>query len=645
MANITLPANPVNGQKVTIGTKIYQYNSTTNRWISRKIQTLGTLTTDFTVAAPTITLANNNITVNAATNNFVNFSVDKDATISIDNQTTNATAVLYTANNTLKIDATANPLESGIIVVSAFDGRNTTTTNFTFTIDNDPPFISIPQSSYTLATDGTAITVTATATDPENQPLTYSATVSGDTAAIASVTNSANVYTITPSTNDNNGGTAIVSFTVTDGVNVKTANGSFTLTFPPDFTTFARQSTVLTPPTAYGFDKYGGSVAMTDIDTIIAAHSFSDRDSLANAGDVVINEWNGSNWTSNRTIVRSSDIASNDQFGYQVAADPSGTTKFAASAPYDDQTNEANIGAIYVFAKSGSSWSQEAKLVPSNYSTGHNNHFLGQALAMDGNYIVAGAQNDRSGSSGSVAGGTAWLWENTTGSTWTQNWRITGAGSDTARSGLGLPGTVDIDATAGLVVLGSPESNSDSGTVKVYNLSGTLLATLSTTDTSAAKLFGNYVAVSGDKIAVYGTASTNGASQGKVVIFENTSGNTWTERQTIEDGTSGSGHYGFGKGLRMIGDNLIILETDADPSNGNSDPGSVHMYQWNSSTNQFDAKDEESYQQSTEHKGINVNALAMAIDGTDAIVITGKNNSTSYTATANYGQVIIYDNY
>jgi hypothetical protein len=69
------------------------------------------------------------------------------------------------------------------------------------------------------------------------------------------------------------------------------------------------------------------------------------------------------------------------------------------------------------------------------------------------------------------------------------------------------------------------------------------------------------------------------------------------------------------------------------------------MYQWNSSTNQFDAKDEESYQQTTDHKGINVNALAMAIDGTDAIVITGKINSTSYTAAANYGQVIIYDNY
>jgi len=95
----------------------------------------------------------------------------------------------------------------------------------------------------------------------------------------------------------------------------------------------------------------------------------------------------------------------------------------------------------------------------------------------------------------------------------------------------------------------------------------------------------------------------------------------------------------------MIGDNLIILETDADPDNVNSDPGSVHMYQWNSSTNQFDAKDEEHYQQSTDHKGINQNALAMAIDGTDAIVITGKTNATTYTASTNYGQVIIYDNY
>lgn len=439
-------------------------------------------------------------------------------------------------------------------------------------------------------------------------------------------------------------GTEILNLSLDNGeddVSVAITDSSIAPPPPPDFTTFGRQSGgVLTPPTAYGYDKYGGSVAMTDIDTIIAAHSYSDRDSLANAGDVVINEWNGSNWTANRTTVRPTDIGGNDQFGYQVAADPSGTTKFAASSPYWDG-DETNQGAVYIFAKSGGSWSQEIRLVPTNHSTGHSNHFLGQALAMDGNYVVAAAPYDRSGSGGAVGtGGTAWLWENTTGSTWTQNWRITGADANLDTTGLGKPGTVAIDATAGLVVLGSPEYSSNSGTAKVYNLGGTLLATLSTGSTQYE--FGNYVAVSGDKIAVYGTVGAN--TQGRVYIFQNTSGNTWTLRQTINDGTGGSGHYGFGKGLRMIGDNLIILETDADPNNVNSDPGSVHMYQWNSSTNQFDAKDEEHYQQSTDHKGINVNALAMAIDGTNAIVITGKNIATSYNSVTNYGQVIIYDN-
>jgi len=230
MANLTFPSNPTNGQKVTVNDKVFVYSNTTSRWTATRLQVLGNLTDDFTIDPPTITLANNNITVNALTNNFINFSVDKDAKISIDNQTTNATAVLYTANNTLKIDATVNPLENGIVVISAYDGRNTTTANFTFSIDNNPPFISLPQSSFTLATDGTATTVTATATDPENQPLTYTSSVSGGYAnAITSVTNSANVYTITPSTDFADQGTAIVTFQVSDGVNIKTANASFTL--------------------------------------------------------------------------------------------------------------------------------------------------------------------------------------------------------------------------------------------------------------------------------------------------------------------------------------------------------------------------------------------------------------------------------
>jgi hypothetical protein len=99
---------------------------------------------------------------------------------------------------------------------------------------NTNPSISGVSSSYDLATDGTATTVTITATDPEGLPITYS--IASDTSGnIATVTQgtgaSSNVFTITPSTNTANAGTFSLTFRASDGVNLATAPASFTLQF------------------------------------------------------------------------------------------------------------------------------------------------------------------------------------------------------------------------------------------------------------------------------------------------------------------------------------------------------------------------------------------------------------------------------
>ena len=99
---------------------------------------------------------------------------------------------------------------------------------------NTTPSISGASSSYTLAADGTATTVTITATDPEGLPITYS--IASDTSGnIATVTQgtgaNTNVFTITPSTSTANAGTFSLTFRASDGVNIATAVSSFTLEF------------------------------------------------------------------------------------------------------------------------------------------------------------------------------------------------------------------------------------------------------------------------------------------------------------------------------------------------------------------------------------------------------------------------------
>ena len=99
---------------------------------------------------------------------------------------------------------------------------------------NTNPTISGVSSSYALAIDGTATTVTITASDPEGLPITYSivSDTSGNSATVAQGTGSnTNVFTVTPSTNTAHAGTFSLTFRASDGVNIASSAASFTLQF------------------------------------------------------------------------------------------------------------------------------------------------------------------------------------------------------------------------------------------------------------------------------------------------------------------------------------------------------------------------------------------------------------------------------
>jgi len=101
-------------------------------------------------------------------------------------------------------------------------------------VNSTPTWTTQPDSSYTLASDGTATTITIVATDPEGLPITYS--IASDTSGnIATVTQGTglqeNTWTITPSTSDADAGTFSLTFRASDGVNVASAISEFTLQF------------------------------------------------------------------------------------------------------------------------------------------------------------------------------------------------------------------------------------------------------------------------------------------------------------------------------------------------------------------------------------------------------------------------------
>jgi hypothetical protein len=96
-----------------------------------------------------------------------------------------------------------------------------------------PTAITGVNSTYDLAIDGTATTITAVSTDPEGFALTWSyAVTAGSLGSTASVSQADNVFTITPSTTEADAGTFSITFSVTDGATgAVSAVSAFTLAF------------------------------------------------------------------------------------------------------------------------------------------------------------------------------------------------------------------------------------------------------------------------------------------------------------------------------------------------------------------------------------------------------------------------------
>lgn len=85
---------------------------------------------------------------------------------------------------------------------------------------------------FRLATDGTATTITITALDSDGDPVTYTAEADSDFNGLATISQEANVFTVTPFSQDSattESGTII--FKATDGINVATDVNTFILQF------------------------------------------------------------------------------------------------------------------------------------------------------------------------------------------------------------------------------------------------------------------------------------------------------------------------------------------------------------------------------------------------------------------------------
>jgi hypothetical protein len=171
----------------------------------------------------------------------------------------------------------------------------------------------------------------------------------------------------------------------------------------PDFATAWTVEAILTPTGTGGF--FAQSLAVQG-DTAVVGASF-ESGGLDLSGAVYVFTRNGTNWTQQQKLLPSVR-AVNDWFGAAVALD---ADTLVAGAPHSPGTTAT--GSAFVFVRNGTNWTEQARLIASDAAADDE---FGTSVAVDGDRIAVGAQYDNHANAYS---GSVYLFDRN-GSSWSQ---------------------------------------------------------------------------------------------------------------------------------------------------------------------------------------------------------------------------------
>jgi trimeric autotransporter adhesin len=284
-------------------------------------------------------------------------------------------------------------------------------------------------------------------------------------------------------------------------------------------------------------DVFGWKVGVSG-DTIVVGASGEDsnatgvngdqsNNTISRAGAAYVFVRSGTNWNQ-QAYLKASNPGTEDQFGSSVAI--SGDTivvgaRFegsSATGMNGDQSNNSapGAGAVFVFVRSGTNWTQQAYLKASNTDGGDT---FGSSVALSGDTLVVGAPTEDSNAIG-----------------------VNGNQSD--------------------------NSARESGSAYVFVRSGTTWtqqAYLKASNTRTNDLFGDPVAISGNTIVVgvyhessnatgvNGNQNDYGATDSGAAYVFVRDGTTWSQKAYLKASNAGPGD-GFGYSVGVSADTVIV---------------------------------------------------------------------------------------
>jgi hypothetical protein len=251
----------------------------------------------------------------------------------------------------------------------------------------------------------------------------------------------------------------------------------------------------------------GFSVALSADGNIALIGGYADNSGV---GAAWVFTRSGGLWAEQAKLV-GADAVGNAFQGYSVTLSASGDTAIVGG--FQDS---GNVGAAWVFVRTGNAWFQQSKLVGAG-GVGDTQQGFSVALSADGNTAIVGGNND---SQSPLA---AWIFIRS-GNSWTQQSMLVGSGA----IGSAFHGTsVSLSADGNTAVIGGPFNDGGAGTAWVFTRSGTTWSELNKLTGTGAVGFaaqGRSVALSADgSTAIVGGPNDNG-SIGAAWVFATPAG-------------------------------------------------------------------------------------------------------------------------
>jgi hypothetical protein len=548
-------------------------------------------------------------------------------------------------------------------------------------VNATPELTTTPNSSYTLDSVGASIEVTMVATDPENFPITYTATPSDSGSSLVSITQDSGVFTIASLTQSqldsnglSNGGTFSITFKASDGVNIAPAVSSFTLTVitEPSYSG-QTQLTLLSFPTNYADANFNfsSSIAISGNGNfvVVGTPNYDQGGSYAPNGGVAHAFMSDSNQTrytvggyttGQEPVYKTSD----DKFGENksISIDSEGKRYVFGSTTYNYNSND--VGQVVIYENedftAGNDPHSDVISFANNENSFHNFAKKGQVhgphvgaeygysckISPDASLLLVGAPSARTSTSDATtdfgkvytyiqrttSGGDQW---GNTSSSNSPKQTIEQSSTDRVDNDR-FGSAIDINKDKSYAVIGCGSTAAATpGKAYVYTVSSDTLtqqAKLTPSDGVNGDGFGESVAISDDGtiVAVGSYKADNGSNSeaGAVYTFKRT-GTSWSQVSKINQPSAGASmQFGFSLAMSSNGGKLFIGERKTS-----SVEGAVHSYSGANGTYSLDTTINSDSSESGNAFGADVSCTSdgriLAVGAPFAISSTAKGSDTN----------------